>query len=325
MKHEAKDLTLNNSFKLRSKALNFYEFNSNEQLSNFFNNPINEENLSIVGEGTNSIFPSIFHGTVLRSTNESIIETLNNDYTITVGAGCNWDHLVDECVNDKLFGLENLAGIPGSVGAAPIQNIGAYGKELSQFLTEVEVFDLKEKIFKTLNNEECKFGYRTSIFQVHKEFLITSVTLKLEQVFQPYMAYKDLENKKIDSSKEMVGLIRTIRDDKLPDRESFPNVGSFFKNPVLSQDEYDSNDKLHKLANVWREGDSIKLSAAELIELAGLKGIKINNVGVSLKHALVLTCTGIATQKDLVFMTNLIRERVNNDFDLDLKAEPNFL
>ena len=82
---------------------------------------------------------------------------------------------------------------------------------------------------------------------------------------------------------------------------------------------------MHKLANVWREGDSIKLSAAELIELAGLKGIKINNVGVSLKHALVLTCTGIAAQKDLVFMTNLIRERVKNDFDLDLKAEPNFL
>ena len=139
------------------------------------------------------------------------------------------------------------------------------------------------------------------------------------------MAYKELENKKIDSSKEMVELIRKIRDDKLPDRESFPNVGSFFKNPILSQDEYDSNEKLHKLANVWREGGSIKLSAAELIELAGLKGIKINNVGVSLKHALVLTCTGIATQEDLVFMTNLIRERVKNDFDLDLKAEPNFL
>ena len=325
MKYEAKDLTLNNSLKLRSKALNYFEFNSNEQLKSFFKNSLDYEDLSIVGEGTNSIFPSVFQGTVLRSTNESIIETLNNDYTITVGAGCNWDHLVDECVNNKLFGLENLAGIPGSIGAAPIQNIGAYGKELSQFLTEVEVFDLKEKIFKTLSNEECKFGYRTSIFQAHKEFLITSVTIKLEPVFRPYMAYKDLENKKIDSSKEMVELIRTIRDGKLPDRESFPNVGSFFKNPVLNQDEYDSNDKLHKLANVWREGDSIKLSAAELIELAGLKGIKINNVGVSLKHALVLTCTGIAAQKDLVFMTNLIRERVKTDFDLDLIAEPNFL
>ena len=213
MKYEAKDLTLNNSLKLRSKALNYYEFNSNEQLNSFFKNSFAYDDLSIVGEGTNSIFPSVFHGTVLRSTNESIIETPNNDYTITVGAGCNWDHLVDECVNNKLFGLENLAGIPGSVGAAPIQNIGAYGKELSQFLTEVEVFDLKEKIFKTLSNEECKFGYRTSIFQAHKEFLITSVTLKLKQVFQPYMAYKDLENKKIDSSKEMVELIRTIRDD----------------------------------------------------------------------------------------------------------------
>ena len=325
MKTEAKDLTLNNSLKLRSKALNYYEFNSNEQLNSFFKNSLDYEDLSIVGEGTNSIFPSVFHGTVLRSTNESITETLNSDFTIKVGAGCNWDYLVDECVNNQLFGLENLAGIPGSVGAAPIQNIGAYGKELSQFLTEVEVYDLKEKIFKTLSNEECKFGYRTSIFQSHKEFLITSITIKLEKVFQPYMAYKDLENKKIDSSKEMVELIRTIRDDKLPDRESFPNVGSFFKNPVLSQNEYDSNEKLHKLTNVWREGVSIKLSAAELIELAGLKGIKINNVGVSLKHALVLTCTGIATQKDLVFMTNLIRERVKNDFDLDLKAEPNFL
>ncbi|MDA0900000.1 MAG: UDP-N-acetylmuramate dehydrogenase [Proteobacteria bacterium] len=325
MKPEAKNLTLNNSFKLRSKAINYYEFNSNKQLNSFFKNSHDYEDLSIVGEGTNSIFPSVFHGTVLRSTNESITEALNSDSTIKVGAGCNWDYLVDECVNNQLFGLENLAGIPGSVGAAPIQNIGAYGKELSQFLTEVEVYDLKEKIFKTLSNEECKFGYRTSIFQLHKEFLITSVTIKLEKVFQPYMAYKDLENKKIDSSKEMVELIRTIRDDKLPDRESFPNVGSFFKNPVLSQNEYDSNEKLHKLTNVWREGVSIKLSAAELIELAGLKGIKINNVGVSLKHALVLTCTGIATQKDLVFMTNLIRERVKNDFDLDIKAEPNFL
>ena len=95
MKYEAKDLTLNNSFKLRSKALNFYEFNSNEQLSNFFNNPINEESLSIVGEGTNSIFPSVFQGIVLRSTNESITETPNSDFTITVGAGCNWDHLDD--------------------------------------------------------------------------------------------------------------------------------------------------------------------------------------------------------------------------------------
>ena len=238
MKYEAKDLTLNNSLKLRSKALNYYEFNSNEQLNSFFKNSFAYDDLSIVGEGTNSIFPSVFHGTVLRSTNESITETPNSDFTIKVGAGCNWDHLVDECVNNKLFGLENLAGIPGSVGAAPIQNIGAYGKELSQFLTEVEVYDLKEKIFKTLSNEECKFGYRTSIFQAHKEFLITSVTLKLKQVFQPYMAYKDLENKKIDSSKEMVELIRTIRDGKLPDRESFPNLGSFFKNPIINKDKF---------------------------------------------------------------------------------------
>ncbi|MDA0345449.1 MAG: FAD-binding protein, partial [Proteobacteria bacterium] len=153
MKPEAKNLTLNNSFKLRSKAINYYEFNSNKQLNSFFKNSLDYEDLSIVGEGTNSIFPSVFHGTVLRSTNESITETLNSDFTIKVGAGCNWDYLVDECVNNQLFGLENLAGIPGSVGAAPIQNIGAYGKELSQFLTEVEVYDLKEKIFKTLSNE----------------------------------------------------------------------------------------------------------------------------------------------------------------------------
>ena len=151
MKPDAKDLTLNNSFKLRSKAPNYYEFNSNEQLNSFFKNSLDYEDLSIVGEGTNSIFPSFFQGIVLRSTNESITETPNSDFTITVGAGCNWDHLVDECVNNKLFGLENLAGIPGSVGAAPIQNIGAYGKELSQFLTEVEVYDLKQKIFKTLS------------------------------------------------------------------------------------------------------------------------------------------------------------------------------
>ena len=183
MKPDAKDLTLNNSFKLRSKALNYYEFKTNEQLNSFFKNSLDYEDLSIVGEGTNSIFPSVFHGTVLRLTNESITETPNGDFTIKVGAGCNWDHLVDECVNNKLFGLENLAGIPGSVGAAPIQNIGAYGKELSQFLTEVEVYDLKKEIFKTLSNEECKFGYRTSIFQLHKEFLITSVTMKLEPGF----------------------------------------------------------------------------------------------------------------------------------------------
>ena len=325
MSSNPKNLTFSNALRLRSKALSFFEFSSPEELADYVvKNSLGIEDLCIIGEGTNTVFPRVFNSTVLKSNNDHIT-FVDDDLSITVGAGCNWDYLVEECSMNGLHGLENLAGIPGSVGAAPIQNIGAYGKEISEHLVTVEVFDLADQKIKQLTNEECNFGYRTSIFQSKRNFVVTSVTLRLESNFLPHMAYKDLQNSKVSNSKEMIDLIRATRERKLPDRSSFPNLGSFFKNPVLTTAEYSKNKNLHSLKNLWQEKDIVKLSAAELIESAGLKGIKINNVGVSLQHALVLTCTGLATQLDVINMANLIKTRVKQAFDIELVAEPDFL
>ena len=218
-----------------------------------------------------------------------------------------------------------MAGIPGTVGAAPVQNIGAYGVELSDLLEEVLCFDLKTQKEVVLSNSDCVFSYRSSIFQSNPHLIILQVTLKLSSEFKPLTTYKDLENTNPTDEANFVQIVREIRDAKLPNPTDFPNIGSFFKNPIMSDKDFHSNDKLQSLNFQVLDDGNYKLSAAQILEASGLKGAMIGNVGMSSKHSLVLICNGLCDASNVKNLEDLAKKTVHDNFGVILEREPIYL
>ena len=321
------DLTKNNGLNLKSEAEEFFLFECEKDLHKILEHAeAIEKKIQVIGSGTNTIFPRHFSNIVIKSTNNNFKFSEEGDIAkLEVGAAVIWDDLIDFCCSKNLHGLENLAGIPGTVGAAPIQNIGAYGVEISNLIDYVECFDTKLKITRKIRNENCDFAYRKSVFQVETNLIVTAIGLKLQKEFNPVLNHESIQDKTYRKASDMIDGIRAIRNAKIPNPLDFPNLGSFFKNPIMAKVESNNNHKLKDLKHYEMPNEMIKFSAGEMLDRLSLKGMKIRNVGLSTKHALVLTSTGIAAAKDIKYVEDILRNMVLEHYGVELEREPIYL
>lgn len=285
----------------------------------------------ILGEGYNVVFTSDFPGTIVRNTMTGIkiIDEDAHSTTLLVRAGENWDQLVAYCVERQLAGIENLSYIPGSVGAAPVQNIGAYGAELKDVFISLNAICLATGTMQAFQRSDCAFNYRESRFKHEKNaYLITDVTLRLQKKFQPNMQYPgiatELNKKNIThpTLADMRHAVIALRQRKIPDPAQIANAGSFFKNPVLRVSEYPTFINHHPGAPIYPLcAETFKVSAAWLIEQCDLKGMRHGEVGVSDQHALVLVHYGEGNPKDLLTLIEHIQKTVDRRFNIRLEPE----
>ena len=312
----------NNLLKIDSTAKFFIEIFDFEDLKNIQNFTSTKKiNFCILGEGSNVVLPNLLNKFVIKiSFNEILIE----DNLITVGAGKNWDDFVLWSLENGYCGLENLSGIPGSIGAAPIQNIGAYGSEVSDFIDEVICFDMESNNFVCFTNNDCKFSYRKSIFQDKNSLVVIKVKFKLTKDFQPNLEYEDLNFLKAEEITPFIirKHILKIRKAKISDPQEHPNVGSFFKNPIISLDELEKIKQILPRIKFYSYIDNkVKISAAFLIESLNLKGFALNNARVSEKHSLVLENKSEKSE-DILDLASYIQASVLENYNINLEIEP---
>jgi UDP-N-acetylmuramate dehydrogenase len=281
----------------------------------------------VLGAGSNTVFIDDFIGIVVRINNKGV-DILEHDtfWDVEVAAGENWHTLVTGLLAKGIPGLENLVLIPGTVGAAPVQNIGAYGVELAQFIEYVDGFNIDTQSFERLNRTQCQFGYRDSVFKhaLKNQFVITQVGLRLNKCWQPTLNYGPLQtlDEKTVTALQVSDTVVAIRQSKLPDPEILPNAGSFFKNPVISEAHYQA--LLAKYANMPAYLAGIgqrKLAAGWLIEQAGLKGYSVSGVRVYEKQALVLVNDGHSSGSALCEVIQHVQQRVARQFEIQLEHE----
>ena len=312
----------NNLLKIDSTAKFFIEIFDLEDLKNIQNFTSTKKiNFCILGEGSNVVLPNLLNKFVIKiSFNEISIE----DNLITVGAGKNWDDFVLWSLENGYCGLENLSGIPGSIGAAPIQNIGAYGSEVSDFIDEVICFDMDSNSLVSFTNNDCKFSYRQSIFQDKDSLIVIKVKFKLTKDFQPNLEYEDLNFLKAEEITPFIirKHILKIRKAKISDPKEHPNVGSFFKNPIISLDELEKIKQILPKIKFYSYIDNkVKISAAFLIESLNLKGFALNNARVSEKHSLVLENKSEKSE-DILDLASYIQDSVLENYNIKLEIEP---
>jgi len=319
---ESFSLKEDNLLKIDSTAKFFIEIFDLDDLTNIQNFTATKKiNFCILGEGSNVVLPSLLNKLVIKiSYNEITVE----DNLITVGAGKNWDDFVLWSLDKGYFGLENLSGIPGSIGAAPIQNIGAYGSEVSDFIEEVICFDMESNSLVSFTNKDCKFSYRHSIFKDKDSLIVLKVKFKLTKDFHPNLEYEDLNFLKAEGISPFIirKHILKIRKAKISDPKVHPNVGSFFKNPIISMDELEKIKQILPSIKFYSYIDNkVKISAAFLIESLNLKGFVLNNARVSEKHSLVLENKS-ENSEDILDLASHIQSSVMDNFNINLEIEP---
>ncbi|QTL39755.1 UDP-N-acetylmuramate dehydrogenase [Xenorhabdus budapestensis] len=285
----------------------------------------------ILGGGSNVLFTENFKGTVILNRILGIeIQGSDIAWYIHVGAGENWHELIKYLLNRQIFGLENLALIPGNVGSAPIQNIGAYGIEFKQVCEYVDLVELKTGKQIRLMENECQFAYRDSIFkhQYREGYAIISVGLRLNKTWQPILTYSGLTQFLGDdvTPEQIFHAVCEMRQSKLPDPVVIGNVGSFFKNPVVSielaqkiKSEYPECPQYH------HNEHSVKIAAGWLIDQCHLKGYRVGDAAVHMKQALVLINLGSATGQDIISLAAYVRKQVANKFNISLEPEVRFI
>lgn len=284
----------------------------------------------LLGEGSNSIFLSDIHRPVLRFMADAISEQqLDNSVFLHVEAGHNWHALVTYAVQKGWWGIENLALIPGSVGAAPVQNIGAYGVEFTDCCVYVDFFHWQTRQIQRLSNEECLFGYRDSIFKhaLEGQGVIVAVGLKLQLNGSAKLSYRGLDHLPADCHVDDVyQAVLDVRRSKLPDPQVLSNCGSFFKNPVLNVDEFTHLKRLHPdLPCYPQQNGQVKTAAAWLIEQSGFKGQRFGDIGCYEKQPLVLVNFGHGTSTQLITWMAQIIDTVQHRFGIRLEPEVRML
>lgn len=290
-----------------------------------------EQSMLILGGGSNVVFTEDFEGSVIRLVSKGIMITEDADaFYLEVEAGENWHDLIEFTLKHGMPGLENMALIPGTVGAAPIQNIGAYGVELCDVCDWVEYLDLRTGQFVRLSAAECQFDYRESIFKADLRHVavITAVGLCLPKRWQPKLAYGPLQNFDAASvtPQAIFECVCQIRRDKLPDPAVLGNAGSFFKNPLVSAACYlELAQKFPAIVGYAQADGKVKLAAGWLIEQAGLKGFTLGDAGVHDKQALVLVNRGGATGRDICLLAQHVISEVKAKFGVQLEAEPRII
>ena len=320
-----------NSFRVNHKANFFLKIENNKSLIDFLSDKkFKNEKKLILGGGSNILFTKDFEGVILYSCIKGIhiLEENNNHIKVKVGSGENWDDFVKFCVTKNWYGIENLSLIPGSVGAAPIQNIGAYGVEIKDYIYDVNGIDLKNNLKKTYTNKSCDFEYRDSIFkrELKNNFFVTEVTFILNKNKKFTLDYSELKN--INGQNLTIQNVRDkiieIRNSKLPDPKLLANAGSFFKNPIINIKIATKIKEKYNDFKCYQINESmVKISAAWLIEKSGWKGHKEKNIGVYNKHALVLVNYSSENGKDIKMLSNKIKESVLKKFNIILEKEVN--
>ncbi len=321
-----KSLLEHNTFRLPCVAAQLFEIYEEDQLFSIFNNQT--FSYWILGGGSNVVLPDHIHIPILWIRTKGILVEEENDewVMVNVKAGESWHDFVTWAVEANFSGIENLASIPGTVGAAPVQNIGAYGVEVSESIQKIKVFDTESCSSFWLEKPECLFSYRHSIFKTKPSWVVVEVQFILKKIFTPCLKYADL--KKIEWKdpillRNIFEQVISIRQKKLPDITKTPNVGSFFKNPILSTEFFRTLQNLPE-GSIIEIPSGYKLSAARLIDACGLKGRRIGGISVSTQHALVLINDGLGTFQDVMELTSHIQYTVKKVFGVRLEPEPVF-
>jgi UDP-N-acetylmuramate dehydrogenase len=327
-----------NTFRIAARARVLTHIDSLEDLHELTQHHyFTESRRLILGGGSNILFTRDFDGLMIKVniTGKSVIEESDHHVLVSAGAGENWHAFVQHCIDQDWGGLENLSLIPGTVGAAPIQNIGAYGVELQKVIEYVDGVDLTSGVHRRLNREECQFGYRESVFKhlLRENFFISSITLRLTKkdhhLDTRYGAIQEvLDRNKITQPtiRDVGDAVIAIRRSKLPDPAVIGNAGSFFKNPTVRVEVADALRKDHpSMPSYPVDSQHVKIPAGWLIEQCGWKGKRMGHVGVHEQQALVLVNFGGAKGEEIFVLATKIQESVNKTFGVFLMTEVNII
>jgi len=326
-----------NSFGFKATAKHFVEINDTSDLLELLKTPEFKTEKHLILSGGNNILLTndYFDGLVILMNNKGIevVHEGDDDVIVRAQAGEDWPKFVKKMVAQGLYGVENLAHIPGKVGAAPVQNIGAYGMELKDSFLQCEAMDLATGKIRIFTNEACCFGYRESIFKHELKglYIITSVDFQLSKKSDLKLEYGNiktyLEQNDIvhPSLQQLHDAICAIRDSKLPDVKQLGSAGSFFKNPVISVEQFEGLQQQYPDIPHYPDADGVKVPAGWLIEKAGWKGWRDEHVGVYEKQALVLVHYGNGTGKDIVSLSQKIQKSVEEKFGIQISPEVNFV
>jgi len=327
-----------NTFGIRAKARYFTEVSSEEELQELIQQPAYRNNKHLIlGGGSNILFTRDFDGLIIKSSLRGIkvISQTNDTVLIEVASGEIWHDLVLYCITNNYGGIENLSLIPGTSGASPIQNIGAYGVEIKDVITNVHAIDLITTMKRSFTNADCHFGYRESIFKhdLKDKYFISSITLRLTKnnhsLTTQYGAIQDVlkqYNIEHPTIKNISDVVIAIRQSKLPDPRVIGNAGSFFKNPTIPITLYKSIKKDHpSIPSYPFDNQNVKVPAGWLIEQCGWKGKRIGDIGVHPQQALVLVNYGDGNGNEIFELAMNIQSSVVEKFNVKLSTEVNII
>ena len=325
-----------NTFGIDVNAKLFTNISSEADLTEIFSNPIVKENkLLVLGGGSNMLFTKDYDGLVLKISIKGVdVREDGDDVLVTAGAGEVWDSLVKYCVAKGYAGIENLTLIPGTVGASPIQNIGAYGVEIKDVFESCTAFEIATGQIKTFSKADCEFSYRESVFKgkLKGQFIVTSVTYRLSRTGNLQTHYgainSELERRNISepTMADVSEVVAAIRVSKLPDQSTIGNAGSFFKNPIIDRAVFDELlSKFPDMPHYPAPDGRVKLAAGWLIETCGFKGLVDGNTGTWKNQALVLVNHGGATGQEVYRFSEKIINTVQQKFGVLLEREVNIL
>tara|TARA_B100000809_G_scaffold206811_1_gene208981 strand:- start:1091 stop:2104 length:1014 start_codon:yes stop_codon:yes gene_type:complete len=325
-----------NTFGIAATAKYFACFSSENELVELLRNDLcKTEPLFILGGGSNILLTQDFEGLVLANTIKGmeVLAEDNHSSTIEVGAGEVWHDFVLWSIDKNLSGIENLALIPGLVGASPMQNIGAYGLEVKDVITTVHFIEIGSGNSKILSNEDCNFGYRDSIFkhELKEKVVITKVIFKLSKTPLNKTTYgaieEELKNLNLEPSpKNISKAVINIRSRKLPDPKILGNSGSFFKNPIIETTQFENlKREFPEMVGYTISETKTKIAAGWLIDNAGLKGYRKADAGVHKNQALVLVNYGNATGLEIINLAKEIQEKIKDKYGISITPEVNIL
>lgn len=326
----------NNTFGVDVKANYFIEYDSVEELQSLLRSDLLQESKFMhIGGGSNLLFINDYQGVILHSQIKGIdaVEGTRSKVVLRAGAGERWDDFVEYCVSKNYGGVENLSGIPGEVGATPVQNIGAYGAEVENSIVAVECVNAKTGEERIFTAKECQFGYRDSIFkrELKGKYIVTYVHYQLIKTgWTPNVDYGSLKTEIPDAEhatlKDVRNAVLAIRDRKLPEPKVLGNAGSFFMNPVVSTEQYNKlKERFPDIPCYVISNQEVKVPAGWLIEQCGWKGKSVGRVAVHGSQALVLINKGGANGLDIINLSDSIRASVRDKFGIDLTPEVNII
>lgn len=331
--HQNKSLRTYNTFGIDVKAQQFAVINTEAELGELMQKRDHSLPFLVLGGGSNVLFTKDFDGLVIKMNLSGIeVAEAGDEVLVTAGAGVVWNDCVQFCVQRGYGGIENLTLIPGTVGASPIQNIGAYGVEIKDVFETCRAYELATGAFRHFSHKECRFGYRESIFknELKGQYIITSVTFRLQKKPVLHIGYgaiaDELRNRRIDKPgiADVSAVVADIRVSKLPDPSTIGNAGSFFKNPVIEAAQFEALlSAFPAMVHYPTPAGKVKIAAGWLIEQCGFKGVVSGHTGTWKNQALVLVNHGGATGSEVYDFSEYIIEEVHARFGIRLEREVN--